>query len=370
MSSKSEVHRRFIRIQGQRFTKSFSRKADADRWYQEQKIKKEKLEAGIVEVVSKVTLESFSQDWLRTRAVNGQPKSSYQQEEARLRLYVLPEFGNRILDSITTKEWDVFLNDLQIERKLSPATKNRARSMVSKIYNDAIRMGAATKNPISIIPKAKERQTGWDYWHSKEECARYLEFAKNESEMFSLFALLAINTGARVGEILALEQQDINLEKRRIRIWRVFEQATLTVQKRTKGGGERWLGINEPLFEALKQHRARTKFNHPTSPVICDKLGNRPDPHRIRRTHRRVCRKAEIKEVRIHDIRHTFASHFVMAGGSLAELQGLLGHSTPMMTLKYAHLAPGYLESRASVVSFDSSDSVARVPLAIVKTLK
>jgi hypothetical protein len=59
-----------------------------------------------------------------------------------------------------------------------------------------------------------------------------------------------------------------------------------------------------------------------------------------------------------------------MAGGSLAELQGLLGHSTPMMTLKYAHLAPGYLESRASVVSFDSSDSVARVPLAIVKTLK
>ena len=61
---------------------------------------------------------------------------------------------------------------------------------------------------------------------------------------------------------------------------------------------------------------------------------------------------AQVREIRIHDLRHTFASHYIMNGGSLTELQGLLGHSSPMMTLKYAHLAPGFLECRAQVVSF------------------
>ena len=68
--------------------------------------------------------------------------------------------------------------------------------------------------------------------------------------------------------------------------------------------------------------------------------------------HLRVCKKAKVKEIRIHDLRHTYASHYIMNGGSLAELQSLLGHSSPMMTLKYAHMTPGFLEKKASVVSF------------------
>jgi integrase len=79
------------------------------------------------------------------------------------------------------------------------------------------------------------------------------------------------------------------------------------------------------------------------------------DEHRIRRIHKRVCKLAGVKSIRIHDLRHTYASHYIMNGGSLAELQGLLGHSSPNMTMKYAHLAPGFLESKASVVSFSHS---------------
>ena len=80
----------------------------------------------------------------------------------------------------------------------------------------------------------------------------------------------------------------------------------------------------------------------------------------IRLRHRRTCARAGLKAIRVHDLRHTYASHYVMNGGSLADLQGLLGHSTSMMTMKYAHLAPGHLESKSSVVAFSggSTDTV------------
>ena len=64
--------------------------------------------------------------------------------------------------------------------------------------------------------------------------------------------------------------------------------------------------------------------------------------------------------IRIHDLRHSFASHFVMNGGSINDLQGMLGHSSPMMTQRYAHLAPGYLESKASVVQIGKLSSNIR----------
>jgi integrase len=71
--------------------------------------------------------------------------------------------------------------------------------------------------------------------------------------------------------------------------------------------------------------------------------------------HRRVCKRACIKEIRVHDLRHTYASHYVMSGGNLSDPQSLLGHSSPEMTRKYAHLTPGHLESKASVISFAAS---------------
>lgn len=61
----------------------------------------------------------------------------------------------------------------------------------------------------------------------------------------------------------------------------------------------------------------------------------------IRKRHLRTCRRAGVKEIRVHDLRHTYASHYVMSGGSLSDLQALLGHLTFEITRKYAHLTSG-----------------------------
>ena len=67
-----------------------------------------------------------------------------------------------------------------------------------------------------------------------------------------------------------------------------------------------------------------------------------------------------------HDLRHTYASHYIMNGVSLTELQALLGHSNTLMTLKYAHLTPGFLEKKAGVVSF-SIPKENLIPLRRIK---
>tara|TARA_B110001454_G_scaffold64823_1_gene62990 strand:+ start:39528 stop:40550 length:1023 start_codon:yes stop_codon:yes gene_type:complete len=321
------------------------------------KRKKELRESGIDIQLASPVFKDYVLGWLKTRLNNGQPLSSFNQEEARLRKYIFPAFDHRKLSEIMSTEWETFLDRLISKDKLAPATRNRVRALVSKLYNDALRQNVVSKNPITPLPKLKESMTKWDYWATGEETEKYLEAAKVSHYTHYLYASLSLNCGARIGELLALDWRDIDLSERRIRIWRILEDASGKVQERTKGFNERWLGINDALFEAFEFYKAQTKYLDPDTPLIHRPDGSRHDHRTIRKIHGHICGQAEVREIRIHDLRHTFASHYIMNGGSLTELQGLLGHSSPMMTLKYAHLAPGFLESRSSVVSFSTKSA-------------
>jgi integrase len=350
----NKLYRKTIRINGERISRYFSRKTDADRWYHEQRRRKELVQSGVELLIESPPLNEFANSWLKTRLTNGQPLSSYNQEATRIQNYVLPAFGSRKLSEIQSSEWEQFLDGLISKHQLAPATRNRVRAMLSKMYNDALRKSLVNKNPILHLPKLKESMKTWDYWATSKEFGSYLNAAKNESYVHYLYASLALNSGARVGEILALELRDVDLAKRRIRIWRILESATNKVQVRTKGFNERWLGINDALMDAFLFFKKESRFLAANTPLVHKSNGERFDHRSIQRAHAQLCKKAKVKELRIHDLRHTFASHYIMNGGSLSELQGLLGHSSPMMTLKYAHLAPGFLESRANIVSFKS----------------
>lgn len=252
-------------------------------------------------------------------------------------------------------EWGSFLDSLVVDEILSPATRNRVRSLATKMYNDALRKEMVSHNPISIIPKPKESMEAWDYWSSSDDIVSYLNEAKNHSNSFYLFACLSLNLGTRICETLALYNEDVNLSQRRLYIGKIFEEASGQVHLRTKGGKARWLGINDMLKEALVECRHNTSFRKQNEPLMCNSEGGIIRERRIRHIHDQVCERAKVKPIRIHDLRHTYASHYFMNGGSLIELQGLLGHSSPNMTLKYAHLMPGFLEKKAGVVSFGVS---------------
>lgn len=336
----STFQRRSIRINGEKIEKVFSRKADAERWYQDRKREKELVENGLSVVNNDLTIEAFAKSWHEKRKSNGKPFSSWSSDDGRLKKWILPTFASRVMNKISTKEWESFLDGLVADELVSAATRNRIRSLLTKMYNDGMRLELLSTNPVRIIPKLKESMEAWDYWSSTDDIVNYLSEAKNESNSFFLFCL-SLNLRTRIGEILALDHSDVNLHHRRIQISKVFEEASGKVFQRTKGHKERWLGINDSLYEAITEHKKLVNFCSSTDPLICNERGARISEKVIRNAHLRVCKKAKVKEIRIHDLRHTYASHYIMNGGSLAELQSLLGHSSPMMTLKYAHLTPG-----------------------------
>lgn len=101
--------RKTIRINGEKIEKIFSRKADADRWYLDKKREKELLESGLSAVKSDITLSEFAMHWHEKRRSNGKPFSSWMSDDGRLKKWILPEFGSREMNKITTKEWDLFL---------------------------------------------------------------------------------------------------------------------------------------------------------------------------------------------------------------------------------------------------------------------
>jgi integrase len=74
---------------------------------------------------------------------------------------------------------------------------------------------------------------------------------------------------------------------------------------------------------------------------------------------KRAARKAGIKRVRMHDLRHTFASNYVAKGGNLISLQKILGHSTISMTLRYAHLAPDFMAREIELLDYSGLASLA-----------
>jgi integrase len=142
----------------------------------------------------------------------------------------------------------------------------------------------------------------------------------------------ALNTGMRKGEILNLNWDNVDLKHGFILL------------SQTKNGERREIPINGTLRETLSELFRGTEerprrinvpyvfYDYPT--------GNRFQS--IQKSFKSACNEAKIKDFRFHDLRHTFASHLVMAGVDLTTVRELLGHKTITMTLRYAHLAPSH----------------------------
>ncbi len=128
----------------------------------------------------------------------------------------------------------------------------------------------------------------------------------------------------RNGEVLSLKWKNIDLKHGFILL------------DTTKNGERREIPINSTLMSVFQRVQRRLDVPY----VFFDNAGN---PYKdVRKSFDTACRKAGIKDFHFHDLRHTFASHLVMAGVDLVAVKELLGHKTLTMTLRYAHLAPSH----------------------------
>ena len=231
-------------------------------------------------------------------------------------------FGNPRLDHITPKLIVAYKNKRYTDG-VKPATINRELATLKKAFNLARREWEwCTENPVCRVSMERENNTR-GRWLTMEEEQRLLQTISPRLRDLIIFAL---NTGMRMGEILALTWAGVDLFRRTVTVFR------------SKNGERRTIPINSIVLDVLtRKYAARSRM---TELVFHSQADTALDGSNIRHGLNAALRVAKIQDFHFHDLRHTFATRIVQAGVDLYKVQRLLGHKSPMMTQRYAHHYP------------------------------
>jgi site-specific recombinase XerD len=249
-------------------------------------------------------------------------KVSYRTDQHRM-VRLLKKFGDQPLSEISRHDVERFRASLAGE--LAPSTVNRYMALLKSVFNKAISWGKAEKNPVQGLKQFKESQRT-RYLTEEEEGRLRAVFPPKHWPLVEI----AVNTGMRRSEQFGLQWDNVN-----------FNSEFITIP-RSKHGEVRHIPMNktvQKIFQELPS-RLRSKWVFPS--------GNIETPMDIRNFVHRIFlpadSKANIKDFRWHDLRHTFASRLAMSGENLRTVQELMGHKTISMTMKYSHLSPSHLK--------------------------
>ncbi|MBE2889569.1 tyrosine-type recombinase/integrase [Geobacter anodireducens] len=264
-----------------------------------------------------------------------QRKKSWQDDEAKIRRDIGTMLGHLPINEITTR--DVMQLHSSIAKRASAATANRYRALLSTMLNLAVKCDIVEKNPVSNVEKFKEADPRERYL-SGDELGRFLMALNVEAGKTTANAIvLLLLTGLRKMELFSLQWAQTDLNRGTLRL--------LT----TKGGRGRTVVLNSMALEILRKIQESAD---PACPWVFP--AHRGGGHLIdpRRALKRAMTRANITDLRPHDLRRSFASLAVNAGVDLYQVKDLLGHSTVAVTQRaYAHLQQDTLRSASEIVA-------------------
>ena len=264
-----------------------------------------------------------------------QHKRTWDKDVQYYELRLKPVFGDRILDHITRAQIQDFHNSLR-RQGLAPATCNHYVKLMKHCFNLAIDWGMAESNPALRVQLFHEDNQIERYLNEKELARLLSVLDTDDNRMICAILKYLISTGARLNEALQARWEHVDVDKR---LWRIPAQ-------NAKSRKVRAVPLNDSALEILKALNTRKDHDH----LFINRLTGLPytDIHKV---WDRIRHKAGLPELRIHDLRHQFASFLVNNGRSLYEVQQILGHSTPTVTQRYAHLSTQSLQAAAEVAS-------------------
>jgi integrase len=277
-----------------------------------------------------VVLDQFIVEHVRPKL----KASTVREYERTARFYIVPRLGRRPIGELTRQD----IAKLHHELASTPYQANRTLALLSKLFNWTERRGVRPdgSNPCRHVEKYREGRRG--RFLSQAELARLgdalREAEKNKSS--SPWAVGAIRllmlTGARLNEILTLRWEHISEE----------HECLMLPDSKT---GRKAIHLNAPAL-VLLQTIPRLEGN---PYVIC---GEKPARHlvNLEKPWRRVRKAAKLEDVRLHDLRHSFASVAASGGQSLVIIGKMLGHSQPATTARYAHLADNPVKAASNAV--------------------
>jgi len=302
---------------------------------------------------SSQTLGEYLLEWLEYKKTNV-AESTYATYYYNLKKHILPELQDIPLANLKPLHVQQFYSKLLNETKLNHNTVRKIHTMLVNALDRAVKFDMVLKNAAKLVDPPKETKSEMDVWDI-DEVRSFLEIAKRSP--FYMVYLIAINTGMRQGEILGLSWDHVNLEDNIIYVKQTLSNDGKTLKSTTKtAAGMRTIAIPKEFSAELKRHKLEQKKHKlRLGPLYTDlnlvnatELGTPINPSNLRRNYNSLIKKAGLKRIRFHDLRHTHATLLLKQGVHPKIVAERLGHADTRMTLdRYSHLLPNMQKETA-----------------------
>ena len=275
------------------------------------------------------TLEAFAAEYFAWSRVH-HTASTHATRRRLVEGVLLPAFGPRRLDEVTAQEVRRFLASLD---RIGPATSNRVLTAISALFRRAEALGYVTSNPAASVQRAREPVQPIPLVSLEQQDALIARIPEAPRLLF----VAALETGARLGELLRLRTTDVDPAERRL----LFRQ--------TKAGRPRLLRMSKRLADAFRAAGVPGASSPHGRRVFADAVGADGNlRYTWRHAFKKAARSIGFPELRIHDLRHLAAVNLVRAGVDLPTVQAFLGHRHLVSTLRYAAYADETATARAA----------------------
>ena len=263
-------------------------------------------------------------------------KRSWKRDEELYRLRIKKVFGDKKLDVITRQQIQTFHTAI-LDEGLSPASADHHVKMLRQSLNLAIEWDMLDKNPAAKVPLFNV-DNKVEHYLDDEKLGQLLAVLRSPDNPRSVcqIALYLLSTGARLNEALSATWSQID---RQTRVWRIPAAVS-------KSGKIRVVPLNDSALAVLAELDTEGEFEG----LFVNRQTGKPYTT-IMKVWSRLRIKAELPFLRIHDLRHMYASFLINAGRTLFEVQACLGHSDPKVTMRYAHLSTKSMQDAANTAS-------------------
>jgi|SRR3990167_4473754 len=274
------------------------------------------------EIVKRIANHTFN-ELVSEYAKWAERQKSFRKSKIYLIKQLGETFGNIPLRRFTSMLLEQFQTaKLNMGRK--PATANRLIATLSHMFTKAVDWGMVEEEiqkrirKVKLLPENNRRLR----YLSRGECQELIDSCDKHLKPI---VITALNSGMRKGEILGLKWDNVDLKAGFI----------LLNQEQTKNSERKEIPINKTLRETLEGITSQFEYVF-VNPLSGQRYSD------VKRSFTSALKKSGIKDFHFHDLRHTFASHLVMAGIDLVTVKELLGHKDLKMTLRYSHLSPSH----------------------------
>ncbi len=289
------------------------------------------------------TFADAAAEWLRYIEQDRRRKpSTVAGYKAIVRGQLLPAFGELPLESVTTSMIEQWFGSLN----RSASTQIKALVLLHGIFKRAKKVWGLSVNPAADVEKPPLTRSGDIDVFSPEEVWALVRAAASEQD--AAVFLTAAFTGLRRGELLALHWRDVDFSGSLIRVRSSYANGALTTPK---SGKVRSVPLAPDVAEALAKLGQREHFTGDDDLVFGGEWGGYLDGSALRRRYDAALKRAGLRKLRFHDLRHTFGTRMI-SKADIRRVQEWMGHASIQTTMQYLHYAPREEDARLVAEAF------------------